>query len=1490
MSRYDRLDLGQDSIVPFTSSTAQDEDWGSIGDATDAIFDDADTDTSALDDLDLDVDDTTWEEGEPVDDLGPLPSEVDPVVAPSEEPTEEEEWELVSTIISERIIDFSAESLQSYQDRGYYPVAIYDDGTEQRVGWSSVQDPTEEPLGAAGDRLTQEILNDISFSKNGILEMIDEVDAFKEDVDEYKESVAATYATKTEVDDVTGTITETFEATYLSKEDASTNLATKTELTRGIEGVTSTMTQNYATKDEAKAGTRPNLSPFFSHPLEDYALYKTDTVGSEWTNPDAYWLLNFTSGDWNRTGNYTLSVTEIGNGWAHVKMKNNTSSQQRFDFFVTEPLDLKEGTDYTWLFEIKDNLSENVTSANHFYIVQTNQNYAKNCWFWGGNITKLLEGKRNGAQVNLYADFPPNTAGVYRQRFLKKTEATGSARWSADADMRTTALLVFLAPANNDLDFKLRVSLYEGEYTGEYKPYVPDERKLATLSQLQQTAESISATVSTNYSSVQTALEAMQDQIDGAKDSWYYDTDPTATGEPNNAWTTEADKAAHEGDTYVNTETNQMWRWLKKNNVWGWQQVQDSAAAEALAKANANAGAITQIKNDYVTKAAQTITDDAIRQSVTDNLTTAKTYANGLVSTEKTEREAAISTLADNITLEVGRTYATKTENQASTHPNLTPFFERGFTYYNATTNPDGIFYQTHAGNGGNKSVSNTEGLHALFDEEHDSVTWPLLPERGWAHVTLDSRTSAGNDGSKNCYMNLILAFGKLNVEEGKQYTWLCEVRNLTWEGASGKYLTVCPSIGNATLDKLSTSNQTSMRTTTDADMRCQVTAKSDFSVLAGTCDTRGYAYIPTGCYADFWLRVSLYEGTYTGGFKPYVDSEFEIKRRIGAQLKIAEDGIYQTVANSYSTKTETDQKLSAITIGGRNLFIRSTCVNGYLTTTGTINADDGTKTMTSDYIAVEPNTTYQFSVWSELDSIAALNKQPWQCLQFFDSTKAFISSAVRNQSNVAIYRLNVTTPATAAYVRISSRWLQSGYEYSKVKFERGTKPTDWTPAPEDTDSAVGAVSSDLSTYKTTVSTTYTTKTDFNTTVNGITASVNDVSGRVTKEVSDRQTAITQEVSDRNTAITAAKNEINLAVSQTYAKQTSVENLGNLLVDWNAYTLDSIGNKVPTLAKVDAPSARYWSDAGHTQVTPSVFTVTDPPEQGIVFGARFVCDGSYNGARYRCLAFYQRSANHWEWLPYDAGEYTVSFWARCTEGDGTKCRAWVRLRTNTATAENSAQVFGYRELTDKWAYYTVPVNIYARPSDNTPVVWIGPHFAANTAGTVEMCGFKMVAGKSAEQVSSVVERQESSIDLLKDSITSLVRGERTYTNPDGTVVTSSIGSAVKQTQDSIATIFDTGISGVTVEYAIGDSQTTAPTTGWTPAAPQWQSGKYMWQKVTKTIGFGSDAHTETSTTCIQGAKGDTGTAGGRWYTGTTITGTSTTATVFSGSGISSATV
>lgn len=93
--------------------------------------------------------------------------------------------------------------------------------------------------------------------------------------------------------------------------------------------------------------------------------------------------------------------------------------------------------------------------------------------------------------------------------------------------------------------------------------------------------------------------------------------------------------------------------------------------------------------------------------------------------------------------------------------------------------------------------------------------------------------------------------------------------------------------------------------------------------------------------------------------------------------------------------------------------------------------------------------------------------------------------------------------------------------------------------------------------------------------------------------------------------------------------------------------------------------------------------------------------------------------------------------------------------------------------------------------------------------------------------------------------------------------TSASIAAIELQQDSITTkvssLEKTTVNKVQVQYALGDTSTTPPTTGWSETAPEWQAGKYMWQKTVTTYSDG--ATKESKATCIQGAKGETGTSG-----------------------------
>lgn len=94
----------------------------------------------------------------------------------------------------------------------------------------------------------------------------------------------------------------------------------------------------------------------------------------------------------------------------------------------------------------------------------------------------------------------------------------------------------------------------------------------------------------------------------------------------------------------------------------------------------------------------------------------------------------------------------------------------------------------------------------------------------------------------------------------------------------------------------------------------------------------------------------------------------------------------------------------------------------------------------------------------------------------------------------------------------------------------------------------------------------------------------------------------------------------------------------------------------------------------------------------------------------------------------------------------------------------------------------------------------------------------------------------------------------------------SMGSSSKTIQEEFNDLENSTIKNVDVLYALGDSQTQAPTTGWSTVAPAWQSGKYMWQKTVTT--FGDNTTSESDPTCISGANGQDGQPGAPGAPGT----------------------
>ena len=89
-----------------------------------------------------------------------------------------------------------------------------------------------------------------------------------------------------------------------------------------------------------------------------------------------------------------------------------------------------------------------------------------------------------------------------------------------------------------------------------------------------------------------------------------------------------------------------------------------------------------------------------------------------------------------------------------------------------------------------------------------------------------------------------------------------------------------------------------------------------------------------------------------------------------------------------------------------------------------------------------------------------------------------------------------------------------------------------------------------------------------------------------------------------------------------------------------------------------------------------------------------------------------------------------------------------------------------------------------------------------------------------------------------------------------TAITALGNSLDLSANESIRLTVGSSLATATVEYALSDSRTEAPETGWSATAPEWVDGKYMWQRTTWTKRDGTK--TVSDPTCIAGATGAKG--------------------------------
>jgi len=173
------------------------------------------------------------------------------------------------------------------------------------------------------------------------------------------------------------------------------------------------------------------------------------------------------------------------------------------------------------------------------------------------------------------------------------------------------------------------------------------------------------------------------------------------------------------------------------------------------------------------------------------------------------------------------------------------------------------------------------------------------------------------------------------------------------------------------------------------------------------------------------------------------------------------ENGIADKVARMAMTNQLFQVEVGKAFAGHQNLFLNSTLTKGFLGNNGIIYVANATqKEVTSDFISVDPNEKIIFQHWVTLPE----NGMAWTAWQFFDKNKKAIDARVTglNAYKTATgkqHNINqIIVPANAYFIRVSARMYNDGL----IKIERGSAPSNYSAAPEDTDEAIRTVQTQL--------------------------------------------------------------------------------------------------------------------------------------------------------------------------------------------------------------------------------------------------------------------------------------------------------------------------------------------------------------------------------------------------------------------------------------------
>ncbi len=287
-----------------------------------------------------------------------------------------------------------------------------------------------------------------------------------------------------------------------------------------------------------------------------------------------------------------------------------------------------------------------------------------------------------------------------------------------------------------------------------------------------------------------------------------------------------------------------------------------------------------------------------------------KNTIDGMFSTEVTNRNTAISQTQSAIEQHVSETYSTKTDTSQMAQPNLSPYFSHPTNdIFNSTTNPDGYWL-------------------SVLDTNH----WSALTD-GWSHAECTA-------GSSVIYCNCFVRKKPEALKTSTQYTFLIEWRNVEMTTASVNF--TITSNNSTYVDPFTDASKLIAISTAEGSSYVFVTTSDDLS--SSNILSRGYLTVAANSTVSGDFRISLYEGDYSGPYKPYIDqslasrvSHAEATLSVHAteiDARVEKDGVIAAINASVEESGGSAVKIQAdkVAIDGTAIFtaIKSQTDNAY--------------------------------------------------------------------------------------------------------------------------------------------------------------------------------------------------------------------------------------------------------------------------------------------------------------------------------------------------------------------------------------------------------------------------------------------------------------------------------------------------------------------------------------------------------------------------------